>query len=68
MQEHIFSNGNLVYTTPSLQNISKHRAQELDTLWDEIKRLNNPHKYYVDLSSDLWSLKNTMLKTSIDIK
>ena len=68
LQEHIFSNGNLVYTTPSLQDISKHRAQELDTLWDEIKRLNNPHKYYVDLSSDLWSLKNTMLKTSIDIK
>ena len=46
-----------------LSEISKHRKQELDTLWDEIKRLNNPHKYIVDLSSDLWYLKTNMLKS-----
>jgi len=64
LQEHIFNNGSLVYTTPTLSEISEYRANELDTLWDEIKRLNNPHKYYVDLSSDLWNLKNEMLKNS----
>lgn len=62
LQEQIFKDGNLVYNTPTLSEISKYREQELSTLWDEIKRLNNPHKYYVDLSSDLWNLKNDMLK------
>lgn len=64
LQEQIFNNGKLVYTSPTLSEISKCRSKELDTFWDEIKRLNNPHKYYVDLSSDLWNLKNNMLKNS----
>lgn len=62
LQEHIFENGSLIYENPSLSEISKKCSKELDTLWDEIKRLDNPHKYYVDLSSDLWNLKNEMLK------
>jgi len=62
LQEQIFKNGNLVYTSPSLSEISKHCKTELNTLWDEIRRLNNPHKYYIDLSYDLWQLKNDMLK------
>lgn len=62
LQEHIFENGSLIYESPSLSEISKKCSKELDTLWDEIKRLDNPHKYYVDLSSGLWNLKNDMLK------
>ena len=62
LQEQIFKNGNLIYSTPSLKDISKHRAEELDTLWDEVKRLYNPHRYYIDLSYKLWKLKNDMLK------
>ena len=62
LQEHIFENGSLIYESPSLSEISKKCSKELDTLWDEIKRSDNPHKYYVDLSSGLWNLKNDMLK------
>lgn len=62
LQEQIFKNGKLVYTPPTLAEISKHREEELNTLWEEIKRINNPHTYYVDLSQDLWDLKNEMLK------
>lgn len=58
----IFKNGDLVYTVPSLKEISEHCTEELNSLWDEIKRLHNPHKYYVDLSNKLWNLKNDMLK------
>lgn len=62
LQEQIFKNGKLVYTFPSLSNICKTAKSELDSLWPEIKRLKNPHKYYVDLSKKLWNLKNELLK------
>lgn len=62
LQEQIFKNGDLVYDCPTLSDISSHRQNELNSLWDEIKRLNNPHKYYVDLSLGLWNLKNNMLQ------
>ena len=62
LQEQIFSNGNLVYNSPSLKEIAKNAKNELNTLWDEVKRMKNPHKYYVDLSQKLWDLKETMLK------
>lgn len=62
LQEQIFKNGELVYDSPSLSDICKHAKEELETLWPEMKRLNNPHKYYVDLSKKLWDLKNELLK------
>lgn len=62
LQEQIFKNGELIYNSPSLNDISYHCKQELDTLWEEIRRLDNPHKYYVDLSDKLWNLKDSMLK------
>lgn len=61
LQEQIFKNGELVYSLPNLESISKHCKNELNSLWDEVKRINNPHKYYVDLSQKLWDLKNDML-------
>lgn len=61
LQEQIFKSGKLVYDIPSLSDISIHCKKELDTLWDEVRRLENPHKYYVDLSYSLWDLKNEML-------
>ena len=61
LQEQIFKNGELVYSLPNLESISKHCKDELNSLWDEVKRINNPHKYYVDLSQKLWDLKNDML-------
>ena len=62
LQEQIFKNGELVYSAPSLTEICKKSKKELETLWPEIKRLKNPHKYYVDLSKQLWDLKNELLK------
>ena len=64
LQEQIFKDGKLVYTTPPLSQICKTANNELETLWQEIKRLKNPHKYYVDLSKKLWDLKNSLLKNN----
>lgn len=61
LQEQIFKSGKLVYDIPSLSEISINCKKELNTLWDEVRRLENPHKYYVDLSYNLWDLKNEML-------
>ena len=57
----IFENGNLVYSSPSLKEIAEYSKKDLDTFWDEIKRLDNPHKYFVDLSQNLWNLKQELL-------
>lgn len=67
LQEQIFKDGKCIYNSPTVTEISNIRKKELDTLWDEIKRLENPHKYYVDLSQDLWNLKNNMLKQNINL-
>ncbi len=61
LQEKIFEGGNLIYTSPKLSEIAAHAKAELKTIWDEVKRLNNPQKYYVDLSKELYELKNSML-------
>lgn len=57
----IFINGELVYDEPEYKDICKYCAEQVDTLWDEIKRFENPHKYYVDISKKLWSIKNQLL-------
>lgn len=58
----IFRNGRRIYETPPLMEIQKYAKQELDTLWDEYKRLKKPHVYKVDLSDRLYRLKNDLLK------
>ena len=60
----IFQNGELVYNMPSLPDIQKYCAAQVDTLWDEVKRFDNPHTYYVDLSQKLWDIKYALLKTN----
>lgn len=62
LQELIFDNGKLVYNSPDLKDIAENAKKELDTLWNEVKRIKNPHKYYVDLSQKLWDLKNELLE------
>ena len=62
LQVPIFQNGKLVYKCPDLQTIRSYCAQQIDTLWDEVKRFDNPHTYYVDLSSKLWDIKYRLLK------
>ena len=60
----IFKNGELVYDMPSLPEIQKYCAAQVDTLWDEVQRFDNPHTYYVDLSQKLWDIKYALLKTN----
>ena len=60
----IFKNGELVYDMPSLPDIQKYCAAQVDTLWDEVRRFDNPHTYYVDLSQKLWDIKYALLKSN----
>ncbi len=62
LQVPVFLNGELVYELPSLPQIQRYCAQQVDTLWDEVKRFENPHTYYVDLSEKLWNVKQSLLR------
>jgi len=61
--EPVFINGKQIYELPGLTQIQQYAKQELGTFWDEFKRLNNPAKYKVDLSSELYELKQSLLKS-----
>lgn len=62
LQVPIFLNGKCVYKLPSLEEIKKYCADELNTLWNEVKRFTNPHQYYVDLSQALWDCKKELME------
>ncbi len=64
LQVPIFQNGELVYNLPSLQDIKAYCRQQIHTLWDEVKRFENPHTYYVDLSKKLWDIKRGLLEAA----
>ncbi len=57
----IFDKGECVYTSPDTAQIRAYCAEQINTLWDEVKRFENPHEYYVDLSRRLWEKKNKLL-------
>ncbi len=61
IMKQIFSKGECVYTSPSVMEIREYCRQELDTLWEETKRLVNPHQVYVDLSRRLYDMKIELL-------
>ena len=62
LQVPIFKGGELVYKLPALEEIRAYCKEQVDTLWDEIKRFDNPQTYYVDLSQKLWDVKYGLLK------
>ena len=62
LQVPIFKNGELVYKCPTLEEIRTYCLEQVDMLWDEVKRFDNPHTYYVDLSQKLWDIKYGLLK------
>ncbi len=62
LQVPIFRKGKLVYQCPALADVRKYCLEQVDTLWDEIKRFDNPQTYYVDLSQKLWDIKYGLLK------
>ena len=57
----VFKNGNCVYQSPSVMEIREYCKEEMDTLWEESRRLEYPHRTHVDLSQKLWDLKNNLL-------
>lgn len=59
----VFEGGKCVYPEKSIQEIRAYREREEDKLWNGVKRIKNPHKYFVDLSQDLWDLKQDLLTT-----
>lgn len=61
MQVPIFEKGKKVYEVPKIDEINEYCKSEVKSLWDEVKRFDQPHNYYVDLSHDLWSLKQNLI-------
>lgn len=62
LQVPVFIDGECVYELPSLEDIRKYCAEQLATLWNEVKRFSYPHQYYVDLSKALWDCKNELIE------
>lgn len=60
--EPIFIDGKLVYQKPALKDIRAFHQAQMNTLWDEVKRFENPHPYYVDLSHALYDMKQTLIE------
>ena len=58
----IFKNGELVYEKPELQTVREYCREQVQSLWAEVKRFENPHNYYVDLSQKLWDIKQNLLR------
>lgn len=58
----VFDKGQCVYESPDIEEIKAYAAQQVDTLWDETLRFENPQTYYVDLSQKLWDMKHQLLK------
>lgn len=59
--EPIFVKGECVYELPSLDDIKQHCADSVEKIWDEVKRFENPHEYYVDMSQKLWDIRYELL-------
>ncbi|MBQ3052887.1 MAG: nicotinate phosphoribosyltransferase [Clostridia bacterium] len=62
LQVKIFEEGRQVYTSPCVKEISDYRENQVNSMWDEVTRFENPHTYYVDLSQDLWDLRYSLLE------
>ena len=64
LQVPVFKDGKQVYKLPSLEEIRAYCLAQVDTLWDEVKRFDNPQTYFVDLSQKLWDIKYSLLKSN----
>ena len=58
----VIEKGKRVYSSPGVMELQKICSQELDTLWEESRRLINPHEVYVDLSQKLYDMKASLLE------
>lgn len=58
----VFKDGKAVYEVPSLEDVRAYCTEQVSTLWDEVTRFENPHKYYVDFSGKLWGVKQSLIE------
>ena len=58
----VFQKGEKVYQSPDIRDIRAYCTRQVDKLWDEVKRFEYPHNYYVDLSQKLWDVRFDLLK------
>jgi nicotinate phosphoribosyltransferase len=61
LREQLFKNGKCIAKEKTLKELQEDCKREVNTLWDEVQRFDNPHRYYVDLSRSLWDVKQKML-------
>ena len=61
LQVRIFEKGKQVYENPTVKEIAENCKNQVDSMWDEVTRFENPHAYYVDLSEELWDLRYSLL-------
>ncbi len=61
LQVKIYEKGKQIYQSPNVQEISDYRKAQVESLWEEVTRFENPHTYYVDLSEELWQLRQNLL-------
>lgn len=64
----VFDKGELVYQSPSASQIRDYCEEQVETIWDEVQRFENPHSYYVDLSEKLWNIRDGMFKQFTEYK
>ena len=57
----VFKNGEPCYEYPSMEELRAYCQKEVDSLWEEVKRFDDPHKYYVDMSQKLWNIRHNLL-------
>lgn len=64
----VFSKGECVYKEPTLDEIRDYCSEQIDNLWEEVKRFENPHTYYVDLSENLWRIRKELIEEHKGVK
>ncbi|MGH4123180.1 MAG: nicotinate phosphoribosyltransferase [Clostridium sp.] len=62
LQVPVFIKGECVYELPTIEEIRTYCKNQVDSIWEEVRRFSNPHKYYVDLSQELWLVKQELIK------
>ena len=62
LQKCYFKDGKLIEKIPNINQVREYCSEEMDTLYEEVRRLENPHDYYVDLTNELLELKEQLIK------
>jgi nicotinate phosphoribosyltransferase len=58
----IFEKGKVVYQSPGIEEIKKYCKAQIETLWEELLRFENPHEYFVDMSQKLWDTRKRLIE------